>query len=231
MCLRRLANKIRSLFMANPKDFLLNTDYEMDKIVYFKEGEFTGSADFEHNLSFEPLIFGVWSTNSDFSSSNALCLPATSNIPGAVDPLGVYAYVSGSNGHIKIESMGENSGTTKIYYRIYAFEPQDSHNSAPHTSSQAKEFVLNTDYNYRKLKASGTFTQANEEYKHGLGYIPHVEAWIKWSTYLGGDLDHLNWASNFNKIYITVTPDKIKLSPVGANIIEKIYWRIYYDET
>lgn len=217
--------------MSKPTDFLLNTDYEMDKIVYFKSGEFTGNTEFEHNLSFEPLIFGVWSTDSDFNSSNALCLLSTSSIPGATDPLGVYAYVRGDNGHIKIESMGDGSANTKIYYRIYAFEPSESHSSAPHTSSAAKQFVLNTDYNYRKLKASGTFTQGSEEYQHNLGYIPHVEAWIKWSSYLGGDLDHLNWASKFNDIYLTVTTEKIQLSPIRSGIIDKIYWRVYYDET
>ena len=218
--------------MSNPTDFLLNTDYEMDKIVYFKSGEFTGSTEFEHNLSFEPLLFGVWSTDSDFSSPNALCLQDRSMVPGAVDPLSLEAYVRGDNGHIRIYADGENSGNTKIYYRVYAFEPNGSRGVAPHTSNSAKQFVLNTDYNYRKLKASGVFTTGGEEYAHNLGYIPHVEAWFKWSSYLGGDLIQLNWASKFNGIYITVTEDKIKLAPItNPNIFDKVYWRVYYDET
>ena len=216
--------------MAKPTDFLLNTDYEMDKIVYFKSGEFTGSTEFEHNLSFIPLIFGVWSTDSDFSSSNALCHPDNSIIPGETTPLGVLAYVSSDN-NIRILAQGENSATTKIYYRIYAFEPPESHSSAPHTLSAAKQFILNTDYNYRKLKASGTFTQGGEEYQHNLGYIPHIEAWIKWPSYLGGEPEPLNVANIYSNIYITVTTEKIKLSDFRSGLIDKIYWRVYYDET
>ena len=231
MCLMRLANKIRSLFMADPKDFLLNTDYEMDKIVYFKEGEFTGIDEFSHGLSFEPLIFGVWSTEKDFSSSNLIGNNTISYEPGAVDPLGVYALIRGDNGNIKIRATGENSDTTKIYYRLYAFEPTNSNNSAPHTSTKAKQFILNTNYNYRKLKAAGIFTQNGEEYQHNLGYIPHVVAWLKDGPDIGGNLEPFVWASPFSGYYITVTENKIKLKCPSGGWIDKVYWRIYYDET
>ena len=217
--------------MANPTDFLLNTDQEMDKIVYFKSGDFTGETNFDHNLSFTPLIFGVWSTSSDFSNSNPLCTPDISYEPGANNPLGVYAVVRGDNGRIKVKALGDGSDTTKIYYRIYAFEPTDSKNSAPHTSSAAKQFVLNTDYNYRKLKASGTFTQNGEEYQHNLGYIPHVVAWLKDGQAIGGNLEPFSWASPFTGYYITVTTDKIKLTCPSGGWVDKVYWRIYYDET
>ena len=219
--------------MANPTDFLLNTDYEMDKIVYFKEGEFTGEDIFDHNLNFTPLLFGVWSTDNDFSNSNTIGSTSVSYEPGATNPLGVYAISYDYNKHIKIRTVGDGRTTTKIYYRLYAFEPPNSKSSSPHTSSAAKQFILNTDYNYRKLKASGTFTQIGEEYYHNLGYIPHVVAWAKFQTDDGGEIEPFSWGSLFTGIYMTITPEKIKFSP-DVSIYSRdfeIYWRIYYDET
>ena len=228
MCLRHLANKIRSLFMANPNDFLLNTDYEMDKIVYFKSGEFTDETSFAHNLDFTPLIFGVWSTDADFRSSNTLGQASVDAYVGT-PPLSVYT--NEKNGTIKIKSRGQDSATTKIYYRIYAFEPPESTKNAPHTSSHAKNFILNTDYNYRKLKKAGVFTSDGEEYIHNLGYYPHVMAWIKYKPdFQDGLLEPFVWASNVTQNYFIITDNKIKVK-IEPDWVDKIYWRLYYDET
>jgi hypothetical protein len=214
--------------MSDPRDFLLNTDYEMDKIAYFKSGDFTSELEFAHGLGFTPLVFGVWSTDENFANSNTLGNAAVDDYVGT-PPLNAYVVVRGNN--IRIRARGENKDTTKIYYRIYAFEPPDANENAPHTSEHAEKFVLNTDYNYRKLKDSGIFTQNGEEYSHNLGYYPHVMAWIKYRPdFQNGMLEPFTWASEFTGAYITVTTDKIKAT-FPDTWVEKIYWRIYYDET
>ena len=215
--------------MADPKDFLLNTDYEMDKIAYFASGNFTGTTSFQHNQKFTPLVFGVWSTDQDFSSSNPLGSVAADPDPNANEPLSVE--ITADSNTITLTSYGENKSTTNVHYRVYGFEPPESHESAPHTSNNAKKFILNTDYNYRKLKASGVFTQNNKEYSHNLGYIPHVMAWVKFQPgFVNGATMPLISASDFTEIYVTVTTNKI-IASFPSNFIEKVYWRVYYDET
>ena len=73
MCLKRLVSKIMA--KVDPRDFLLNTDYEMDKIVYFKEGSLnSGQTDVSipHKLGFAPLIFGICAFNEDFSDARGI---------------------------------------------------------------------------------------------------------------------------------------------------------------
>lgn len=236
MCLTHLANKIRSLFMSDPRNFLLNTDYEMDKIIYFKQGDFTNEVEFPHNLNFAPLIFGVWSTDEDFSSSNTLGVQPIGSYDPDKTPLCVAAMVIGdidapdSESKINLRAVGKNSATTKIYYRIYAFAPPEYKGATPTTSSKARQFILNTDYNYRKLKASGVFNNAGEEYVHNLGYLPHVMAWEKNES--GNEFWIMPLVrSNPNNFRLEITNNKIKLQFTTSYIFEKLYWRLYYDET
>lgn len=237
MCLMRLVNKVKEIMAkADPKDFLLNTDYEMDKIILAKTGDFTGSVEFNHGLKFTPLIFGVWATNKDFTSPNTIGIVQPAEpIPGLYTPplgVGCKAY----SDKILLEAGGENAATTKIYYRVYAFTPDKENSNTPQTSKLANKFILNTDYNYRKLKASGEFTQAGQTYNHNLGYIPQVMAWIKYA-----DLPELPFYSNaiepvvdiseVTDYGLIITKNTIKADnnfPFG--LIDKIMWRVYYDE-
>ena len=211
----------------NPRDFLLNTDYEMDKIVYFKDGDFTGSAEFQHGLGFTPLIFGVWSTDSIFNSVNTLGVTDSSPEAGYTPVLGVRCSANGST--IKLTASGENSGSTRIYYRVYAFEPTGSAANIPITSDKANTFIMNTDYNYCKLKATGEFTQNGQEYAHNLGYIPLVMAWVKYESDSSGT-QPMTFGSNYTNFKIIVTTNKIRIENIQSGVVEKIYWRVYYDQ-
>lgn len=218
----------------NPNDFLLNTDYEMDKIILVKTGDYIGSKNIDHGLKFSPLIFGVWSTDPDFVSGNTLGPYVSAEpIPGFyTPPLGVS--IVALNDHIEIISHGENADTTKIYYRIYALAPDGTNVTTPATSKHANQFVLNTDYNYRKLKAKGTFTQENESFAHNLGYKPQVMAWIKYAEIegitTGQEIEPITDISLFTNFYLKVTDTTIGVGEFPFGLIDKIYWRIYYDE-
>lgn len=207
--------------MADPKDFLLNTDYEMDKIVLFKEGQLTDEVTLPHNLGYAPLVFGVWSLDSDFSSTNTMSENAGLVLPG-VECLG-------SSTDITVLSVG-NTDSRTIYYRVYAFEPAGVQKPADSTSQYAKEFMMNTDYNYAKLKATGTFTQPGQEYAHNLGYIPQVMAWREnEAPYY--DIEQFNISSELSEVTLKVTTNKlIYTNNSSTSGIAKIHWRIYYDE-
>lgn len=213
--------------MVQPKDFLLNTDYEMDRIIFAKTGDFTGSIDIQHGLGFAPLPFGVWSTDSNFTTVNTIGVYDSGSEPGYVPRLGVWCDAKDSTIHL--EATGNGKDSTKIYYRLFAFEPIDDLHDISATSNLANKFILNTDYNYRKLKAAGTFTQSNQEYAHNLGYLPQVMVWSdfkNWDPDWG--IEPVMSASNFTESKITITNNKIKAGRLLNG--EKQYWRVYYDE-
>lgn len=180
---------------ADPRDFLLNTDYEMDKIIYFQKFEWTASTmttvEVAHNLPTAPLIFGVWSTNPDYTDSNeigeannpwdqALQIRATVDLEKITFTL--------------VPAMQDNAYvTTKFYAMVFGFEPGSdwydpysgeylklTGHKLPPTSKYAKAFIVNTDYNYLKLYKSGnlgTWQTDHSEYTHGLGYTPQILSW------------------------------------------------------
>lgn len=213
--------------MSDPRDFLLNTDYELDKIILVETGSFVGRKDISHDLGFAPMPFGVWSTDQDFTTVNTIGVTDSDVHPSYTPRLGVWCRADDNK--IRIASDGDGSESTTIYYRLYAFEPPNNNSDVPSTSGLAKTFVLNTDYNYRKLMATGTFTQDNQEYAHNLGYLPQVMAWV---DYRGWDPDYgiepYMSASDFTNSKITVTSSKIQAGHLLSGA--KIYWRIYYDE-
>ena len=73
---------------VDPREFLLNTDYEMDKIIYFKEGKVNNpinnyeTISIPHNLGFAPLIFGVCSFNSSFTNTRSFPVDYSINSNG-----------------------------------------------------------------------------------------------------------------------------------------------------
>ena len=218
---------------VDPKDFLLNTDYELDKIILVKTGSFVETIKIPHNLSFTPLVFGIWSTDSDFSSSNQLGPYFNEEaFIGNIPPLNVTC-TSLSDG-IRLTAYGENKTTTTIFYRVYGFQNPESQDNTPATSKLAHSFMINTDYNYRKLMTTGIFTQSKQTFQHNLGYIPQVMAWIQYKEIPGVEyskgITQVTDISYFNDYYLEVTPTEIKLS-YPELIIDKCFWRIYYDET
>ena len=212
---------------VDPRNFLLNTDYEMDKIILFKDGSFTQSTEIAHNLSFIPLTFGVWSTDSDFTSTNTIAGLDSNPVLPYTPLLSVELYASATK--LKLESAG-NTNNTPIYYRIYGIEPSGSTQTAPATNTSANKFILNTDYNYTKLMATGEFTSAGQEYQHNLGYIPQVLTWVKTSFVGEPVIEYLSSASEYTGIKVTVTENKIICGAMPSVFVDKIYWRIYYDE-
>lgn len=215
--------------MARPEDFLFNTDYEMDKIILFKQGEFTTTTEIDHGLNFAPLVFGIWSIDKDFKSVNTLGWADSSPQIGYTPLLSVECYATSSK--IKLTSAG-NSNNTKIYYRVYGFEPSGVHENSPKTSKHANQFVLNTDYNYLKLYKTGVFTTANEQIAHNFGYIPIVMAWVEMT--LGGvtRIQPLETASEYTDFALVVTDSVLKSkSIIFPGVVDKIHWRIYYDKS
>lgn len=216
----------------DPRDFLLNTDYEMDKIIYFKDGELSNMTplDITHNLKFTPLLFGVCAFNSDFSDSRPI--PYIEVFGGGVGYI-CSAFSFPDRVHIEYSNLNPNP-PAKIYYRIFGFEPSNSRARTPTTSKYAKQFILNTDYNYCKLFKKGIVEAGPNEtvtIDHGLGYIPQVLVWEESENGMTIipyriRLPRPNYQSSAQ--YIQVTNTSVVIQNMTSK--SKYHYRIYYDE-
>lgn len=172
--------------MTDPRNFLVNSDYPLDKVVYRTTGSFSLATYFDsktttipHGLPFTPLVSMSWSTTSDFS----VCYEAGSG-PAPTDStrhyLGITGDVYADATNIVINSSNFISSATTIYYRIFAFAPSTYTSDVSSTQDTGDNFVLNTDYNYTKLLTSGKLTLASTDtVTHSLGYIPQVQTWVE----------------------------------------------------
>lgn len=171
--------------MPDPRDFLLNTDYPIDNIVYLASGSVSvpnGTSDAisvgAHGLSFTPMPMLVWSNTADFSTSNSFIDTQMADnwfTTGAGQTYLVYA----TSTDVFIQRDNTSGSDKTLYYRVFCFAPSNVSDSAtvPSTANSADPFVLNTDYNYLKLAAAGQLTVASPTYNHGLGYAPRVMKW------------------------------------------------------
>lgn len=225
---------------VNPQDFYLNTDYETDKIILVKEGKLTGTTRnlrIAHGLPFRPLLFGLCSFKEDFTLPKPIPYRQDMYFSGLTPSYKVSfsTYTMGDN--IVINYVNEHNSSQPIYYRIYAFEPSDSHAKLAPTKKYAKIFTLDTDRDYRKLYKNGIVNMGQTvTITHNFGYIPQVMLWLDYpefeTGYIGNGFEIENPSSS--PMYV----DKKKLSITLASFEPgtsmhgiKIHYRIYYDET
>lgn len=228
---------------VDPRNFLLNTDYEMDKIVLFKSGSINAgnTKTIAHNLPFTPLVFGVCAFNSDFSDSRALPYAYETKIiaytPGQppLEQSTILFSMTADSTNINLSYTNRGATTPTFYYRIYGFEPSNSTATVPANSSDANKFILNTDYNYCKLHSKGTVTgNGNTTINHNLGYKPLVLAWkdsslSKLAPITTSSVDDSSGV--YARTGITLTNTSVIFNYSNNWVPNStIHYRIYYDE-
>lgn len=217
---------------VDPREFFLNTDYEMDKIIYFKSGELSVNSpvEFAHNLAFTPLLFGVCAFNSDYSDSRPI--PYVEVFGGGVG-YACTAIAYPNKIHLEYSNLNLDP-PGKMYYRIFGFEPSDSRANTPITSKYAKQFIINTDYNYCKLLKKGFVDcspNSTATVNHNLGYIPQA---IIWQQDQSGSIVIPNRISMPQPDLpsalqaIDVTNNSIVVHNASGQ--NRYHYRIYYDE-
>lgn len=226
------------------KNFLLTTDFPIEKVIYLRSGSFTlgsitsGTETFSHGLSFTPLIDGVWSLDSDFSTTYNF---GTGTTPLSTSGLSFYQQLLGFD--ILIGNSGADSSTVNInwanlgssmtaYYRLYGLEPTDSAADVPFTASSGNDFILSTDFNYLKLYLSDYLTgfSASNTYTvdHNLGYRPKVSIW---STTSGGY--RYPGIQEGADVIASVTTTQLVIevgSSYNSSYMTRLDYRIYIDE-
>jgi hypothetical protein len=210
--------------MTDPRNFLLNTDYPLDKVVYMTSGSFSAAGggglgtvhQFNHGLSYTPLIVGTWSTNSDFSTSREGGYFAFEG----TDPNTIYTQFFANSTKITVSTFNPPAPAVTIYYRIYAFMPSNVNVDSSFTTASADTFALNTDYNYTKLFSSGIATAAaTTTITHDLGFRPQVMAWIKDSSVAYGTSMVVDMG------YVKATTTTVVITSPSKDI----HYRIYAD--
>lgn len=228
---------------VDPRNFLLNTDYPMDKIIFVTSGSavvpnntMDGSPEItiSHNLPFTPLPILIWSNTADFS----ICFENRDN------EFVSNSFVTGAGQFYSIESDSTNigirrynlSGSSKtLYYRVFCFQPSDADidSEVPATNTGTGSFVLNTDYNYMKLIKSGILTSSTKIYSHNLSFVPRVQIWAKASGFVFRDIQTSLVESDptgSGLITSGVFIDNTKIEWLNPNTFDEIHYRIYGDE-
>lgn len=182
----------------NLAHFIFNSDYPMDKVVFYKQQQIslpasspTKTFTIPHNLLFTPLPIAIWSTDEDFSSVYS------------IDPLVMSPRLSalkadGTN--ITATFTPDSSTAYTGYLRVYGLLPSTATQEAAPTARQASKLIFDTDKIYSPLIFSGVITtdfnsnnvakinvtngykelvtQASRiEVEHNLGYNPYMLYW------------------------------------------------------
>ncbi|MBO1267092.1 hypothetical protein [Arthrobacter cavernae] len=232
---------------ANPttsNNFLVTTDYPLDKVVVGGTANFTvpanttGVGRLAHKLPFAPLMMGSYSLTSDYA-----VLYGLNTAPVSLSPaLRLYDYIVNINSDANdIIFSGENYTGSPItfYVRYYGLEPSTVDADLLRTQSNVDNFQLNTDYNYTKLYLSDYFeypsspstTSVTTIIPHGLGRVPQVMTWSEksgtiapLSVHDAGDLQAEPIATS-----VDATNLIIKTEIAGGTPTIRVHYRVYLD--
>lgn len=216
--------------MANLPDLLVASDYHMPWIVWSRQLEYTlasgdwGSYDVSHGLAFTPLIFGYYSTSSDFQP----CYDLTTDAPGySGSGQPEIAFLSSANSSVvRVVLTNNRTSSTTFYIRIMAFAPPGYTDDVSPVEYD-DDFTFNSDYRYQKIFMEGLTTQS---VTHNLGYIPQFRVWsLTTSTGYVAPLSVANSAtSSYTPINITTT--QLDLGGAAGSAASSYYYHIYGDQ-
>lgn len=225
---------------TNAREFLLTSDYPLDKIVHLVEGSVTvpgtdkATTTKPHGLPYAPLVAGNYSDLSDFSAAYEF----KSGPLAPPNPISPYkydfsAYSDGTNIIIESGNVVSTSAVT-LYYRLYCFAPSDQNLESEPTNQGVDNFMLNTDFNYTKLALADVFDQAaNTSFDptfhvvtHNLGYIPQVSFWVE----TDGIIRNNPIASPTDRgVVCNVTSTSLVFSFIST-LASRVHYRVYHDE-
>ena len=232
--------------MADARNFLLNSDYPVDKIVYKTEDSASVPANTDdnvsagitiaHGLPFTPLPELIWSNSSDFSvTSNTWDETyAVSSGGGAMPPDGQYYTITADDTNLYIFRYNWGVGAKTLYYRIFCFMPSTASEDSDidGTANNASNFILDTDNNYMKVAATGRLVSGGtESYSHGLGFVPRVRYWTETSGTIGWRVTNQLIESDPTGTTSTtgLIIDSTDLTWLNPNSFDYLHYRLYAD--
>lgn len=220
--------------LGNSSNFLLTTDFPLDKVVYLWSGSInltfggTGTKSIATGLGFNPLPSLFYSTTSDFSIAyESESSPADPNFFNTT----LYNVIVAANGGtLTVTASSFNTSAVTIYFRVYCFVPSNINPAAPPTAAIADAFQFSTDYNYTKLFKADVvpFTTSTTilTINHNLGYVPQISSWIENSGNISpNSTTQVDPTGSIGGS--TVTSTTLTYAPGG--IAGNFHYRIYLD--
>lgn len=222
------------------KNFLLTTDFPLDKVIYLNSGSVTINFPtagqqivIPHNLPFTPLVSGSWALNPTFSTLYEYGSGTFPSNDIGSSVFNISMDIKADTTNITILPTNVSGSSFILYYRVFGLQPSDNNSDLLPTASSGDNFVLNTDYNYTKLylndvilnATTGTYTVL-----HNLGYLPQVMAWVEDTGYTI-PIDVSEAPDTFG-IYVTciVNTTSIQFIVPAFLTIDRIDYRLYIDE-
>lgn len=217
--------------MAVAERFIFNSDYPLDKIVWFKEGELESSQ------------YGEWDITIPHDLKTTLYVKGvvTSNDWATTYPVGVSIYageftlmsseVRANDKNVTFWGFMDTASKVKIKYRLWAvMSEEEAKGIDVLTTSDADRNILffDSEYTYPKLYAEG-YLNRGERFYHNLGYIPYVDVWStdEWTDgyWRQWNDDMFGTIGGYGNI-VRNNIERIKLEDVEGGP-DKIYYRIY----
>lgn len=236
MCCKRLSKLIKGLLKVDQKDFIFNSDYPVDKIVWLEKGEFDTDnyGNFEktiaHKLLATPFVKGVW-TYDDWATTWMFGSVKISD--GAYQ---VYSEVGSDSTNVYLSGFVDLNAKKTIKYKIWGvWNESDTYSTeAQATAGQGStKFLFNTDYNYPRLVIEG-YLDKGKTAGFNLDEIPYCDVWGYMDMYIGGQNKKvwMNWhRDGFGIVYDDLEYVKITTTGItlrsAANSPDKIYYRVY----
>lgn len=217
--------------LTNARNFRLNTDYEMDKIIYMSTGAFSSDnvgieTNIPHELGFAPLIVAQWSINDNFLETYETTTALFRN-----SPYEQYVLASADGTDLKLFAFSDIPRT--LYYRVYGLLPSGVTPTLPSTNALADTFTFNTNFVASKVVSQGvtptSSTQQSVTVEHGLGYKPQVLGWeddagvVTPINFFSGATEYANIKVGASSITVRTTSDANSTNP------RRVHYRIYAD--
>lgn len=227
-------------------NFLVSTDYPLDKVVVGGTVSFTvpattnGLARLPHGLPFAPLVMGSYSYTSDYAILYGLNSAPVSSVP-AFRLYDSVVKINSTNTEVLFSGENYTANPVTFYVRYYGLVPTSALDyDLTATQSLVDDFQLNTDYNYTKLfmagyydyPTSGSATNVTTTIPHGLGRIPQIVTWREdggqVAPLMGQDagviqIENAVTSLDANNLYIKI------ILPASQPLL-RVHYRIYLDE-
>jgi hypothetical protein len=175
---------------AAQKEFLMTSDYPIDKVTYLKEISIPLSSlsfndiTFAHGLTYTPLLQAQWSQDGTWPYAyDENSGPINAGFQHIIDTA-----VECNSTTISIFNTNNQAINTTVYWRLFGFMPTTVNVDAAFTSNLADPYAINSDNDYPKLFSAGvtafsSVTGSTETVYHGLGYRPRqVLVWAEDGT-------------------------------------------------
>ena len=183
--------------MSDPRKFIFNSNYPIDKIVFLDERTVTPNSDgdfdvsFNHGLGAVPFIKAV-ASDDDWETTYPSGIKIISG--NWLTPTDVFMYFEASSNGTNVRLRGNLDDTIPVKIRTWGFfnESDTLNVDAPATANaSSNKFILNTKYNYQSLVKEGYAETQNGAITvaHNLGFVPFVDVWVQDSNGRWKNLD------------------------------------------